>query len=144
MNAPSIHGILESILYGDDLPAMQSFYANVMGLEQVAFEPDRHIFFRCGNGMLLIFHPRSTSETDVTVGDAVIPRHGATGPGHLAFSVSASTLSDWQQHLAKMQVDVESIITWSADRPQVRSIYFRDPAGNSVELACPKLWNLAE
>jgi len=147
MTAPPITGILESILYAEDLPAARDFYVRVMGLEEVGFEPERHVFFRCGVGMLLIFNPSSTKQSDVRVGDALIPRHGATGAGHLAFAVEAAALSDWEQRLNDLEVEIESTIHWKADTvvavegPEVRSLYFRDPAGNSIELACPQLWN---
>ena len=120
---------------------MRTFYTDVLGLEQVGYEPDRHIFFRCGPGMLLIFDPRSTATTEVRVGDSLIPPHGTAGPGHLAFAVEATAMADWEQRLARKKIDVESEILWYADRPHVRSIYFRDPAKNSIELACFELWN---
>lgn len=143
MTVPPITGILESILYAEDLGAAREFYVRVMGLEEVAFEPGRHVFFRCGYGMLLIFNPESTKQSEVRVGDALIPRHGATGEGHLAFAVEVAALDAWQQRLESLEVEIESKIHWRADvqeGPEVRSIYFRDPAGNSIELACPQLW----
>lgn len=140
MNAPPIHGILETILYASDLPAMRTFYTDVIGLEEVAYERGRHVFFRCGAGMLLIFDPQSTLSTEVRVGDAVIPSHGAIGPGHLAFAVAAESLEDWELRLTHANVEIESMIGWYADRPHIRSIYFRDPAENSIELTCPELW----
>jgi catechol 2,3-dioxygenase-like lactoylglutathione lyase family enzyme len=38
-------------------------------------------------------------------------------------------------------VRIEREIAWPGGG---YSIYFRDPSGNSVELATPKLWGLAE
>lgn len=140
MTVPPINGILESILYAEDLVTAREFYARVMGLEEVGFEPGRHVFFRCGAGMLLIFNPESTKQSDVRVGDALIPRHGATGAGHLAFAVEATALSAWQERLKASEVEIESTIHWKSDAPEVRSLYFRDPAGNSIEIACPQLW----
>ena len=35
-------------------------------------------------------------------------------------------------------IPIESEVVW----PRGRSLYFRDPEGNSVELAIPALWGL--
>lgn len=144
MAEPTINGVLESILYAPDLVPIRSFYSQVLGLNEVSYEPGRHVFFRCGAGMLLIFNPESTRDTDVQVGDAYIPRHGTTGPGHLAFSIDVDAMQSWHRRLESHAVEIESEVVWYADRPHVRSLYFRDPANNSIEIACPELWSLGE
>jgi catechol 2,3-dioxygenase-like lactoylglutathione lyase family enzyme len=53
-------GILESALYVDDLDAAEAFYRDVMGLERIARVANRHVFFRCGDGVLLLFNPAET------------------------------------------------------------------------------------
>ena len=52
--------ILETCLYADDLAAAESFYREVFGLERVTRSEGRHVFFRCGSGMLLIFNPAAS------------------------------------------------------------------------------------
>ena len=74
-------GILEACLYAPDLNAAENFYREVLGLEVYSRDPGRDVFFRCGQGMFLIFNPAQTSRN----GDSPVPRHGATGPGHVAF-----------------------------------------------------------
>src|SRR6266700_6834220 len=70
-----IRRILETSLYAEDLDRAELFYTKVLGLELFAKEPDRHVFFRCGDQMLLIFNPaRTIRETEVAP-------HGTTGPG---------------------------------------------------------------
>lgn len=86
--------------------------------------------------MLLIFSPDATSKPG---GD--VPTHGAYGPGHCAFAVQEADLPDWKAHLMKYRVAIETEITWPSGG---RSIYFRDPAGNSVELAMPGIWGLED
>ena len=56
-------GILETVLYAEDLDRAQSFYRDTLGLERTQEEKGRHVFFRCGGQMLLIFNPRKTVET---------------------------------------------------------------------------------
>lgn len=124
--------ILETCLYVDDLERAARFYGEVLGLPLVGCQEGRHLFFRCGEQMLLIFRPEGSLQ-----GDGPIPTHGARGPGHVAFSVSAPELAEWQSRLDQAQIPVEAVIDW----PQGgRSIYFRDPAGNSIELAMPEIW----
>lgn len=128
--------ILETCLYVGDLAAAESFYREVMGLDVVSRQPRRHVFFRCGQRMLLIFDP-AASEAD----DGELPPHGARGAIHVAFAVPESSLDEWRAHLAAHGVTVERIVEW----PQGgRSVYFRDPAGNSVELATPRIWGIEE
>jgi len=128
--------ILETCIYVDDLGAAEKFYKNVLGLEMHMREEGRHAFFRCGKRMLLVFNPDRTADADSTV-----PRHGAHGPGHLAFAVRSEEIEAWMETLQQHGVEVEHDCTWPNGG---RTVYFRDPAGNSLEFATPKLWELDE
>ena len=129
--------ILESALYCKDLEAATDFYCEVLGLEIIGIAKGRHVFFRCGSGVLLLFNPEKTRQIGSGADSREIPSHGAEGPGHLAFSASSEELGGWKRHLKSCSVAIEREITW----PQGgRSIYFRDPAGNSLEIATPELW----
>ncbi|HEY8503875.1 MAG TPA: VOC family protein [Gemmataceae bacterium] len=134
-------GVLETVVYAADLGAAERFYADVLGLEVIAHEPGRHVFFRCGDGVFLVFNPGVTSTEETTVAGAAIPLHGATGPGHAAFRVPEAELAAWRERLRERGVAVESEVDWPNGG---RSIYFRDPAGNSIELATARLWGLPE
>jgi len=130
-------GLLETVIYCGDLVAARKFYEGVIGLQPHSVEPDRHIFYQIGDGMLLVFNPENTRTATVTVGDQQIPRHGANGEGHFAFAVEAAQLSTVKQHLERHEVAIESEIDWPGGG---HSIYCRDPAGNSVEFATRRLW----
>ena len=56
----AIEGILETALYAEDLDAAEAFYGGILGLERITRQKDRHVFFRCGAGVLLIFNPKET------------------------------------------------------------------------------------
>src|SRR5215213_5945754 len=127
--------VLESCLYVDDLDAAERFYGDVLGLQLLSKQPGRHLFFRCGQQMVLLFKPAESEKP----GD--IPSHGARGPGHLAFAVVESDLNAWVDRLRQHQTPVETIYDWPRGG---RSIYFRDPAGNSLEFATPSIWGLSE
>ncbi len=131
-------GILETVLYAGDLSAVRSFYEDVMGFTLFSEEPGRHVFFRCGDQMLLIFDPDVTKEPSSSSSIAV-PPHGAGGAGHVCFRASADEIAGWRVHLGVKGVEIEADFEW----PQGgRSIYFRDPAGNSLEFAEPRIWAL--
>jgi catechol 2,3-dioxygenase-like lactoylglutathione lyase family enzyme len=129
--------VLETALYAEDLAAANQFYGGVLGLERIAFVEGRHAFFRCGDGVVLIFDPRSTANVPTTVNGAPVPLHGTTGAGHMALAVADAELPAWREHLETSGVAIESDVTWPRGG---RSLYVRDPAGNSVELASPRLW----
>ena len=136
-----IDRVLEACLYAADLDAAARFYTQVLGLERYSSVPDRHVFFRCGDAMFLVFNPERTSSEPSLVGGAPVPTHGATGPGHVAFAVSDAEIPAWRAHLQASGVEIESEVTWPRGG---RSLYFRDTDGNCVELASPKLWGLPD
>lgn len=124
--------VLESCLYVDDLTAALEFYSQVLGLELHSHQTGRHLFFRCGDGMVLLFNPESTA-----VASGPVPTHGAFGPGHIAFAVDRTELVAWKERLQTLGVMIEAEVTWPNGG---RSLYFRDPSGNSIELATPETW----
>ncbi len=130
--------VLETVLYASDLPAASAFYREVLGLELVTEEAGRHVFFRCGSQVLLIFNAEATAKP--ATGSALpVPPHGAHGPGHVCFAASADEIEAWRGRLDARGVAIESDFEW----PQGgRSIYFRDPAGNCLEFAEPRIWAL--
>lgn len=134
MTVPSPSFVLETALYADDLEGAGWFYGNVLGLEVLFREEGRHVFFRCGTGVVLLFRAEATRQSDK------VPPHGTEGDGHVAFAVEADRLDEWQTHFADYGIEVELDKDWGE---WGRSLYVRDPAGNSVELATPTLWGTA-
>ncbi len=126
--------IIETCLYAEDLDAVERFYHRVLGLVPFSRVKDRHVFFRCKNSVFLVFNPTKTA---VTGGD--VPPHGAQGSGHVAFGMRREDISAWRDRLRQHGVPIETEITWPSGG---HSLYFRDPAGNSVELTMPQTWNL--
>ena len=138
MNKPPSQ-VLETALYTDDLDAAEAFYGGVLGLETITRAGNRHVFYRCGPGVLLIFNPEET-EIHYKEGQLPVPPHGARGPGHLCFRAEAAELDEWRTRLEAAGVAIESDMEW----PQGgRSIYFRDPSGNSLEFAEARIWGIA-
>lgn len=133
--------ILETALYVLDLDAAEAFYGGVLGLDRLSRAGDRHVFFRLSGAVLLVFNPAET-ERPPSPGGLPVPPHGARGPGHVAFAASASDLDRWRARLEAAGVAIEADFRWPGrdGAPGARSIYVRDPAGNSVEFAEPRLW----
>jgi catechol 2,3-dioxygenase-like lactoylglutathione lyase family enzyme len=129
--------ILESALYVTDLDAAEAFYRDVIGLERIAKVEERHVFFRCGQGVLLLFNAEATKNAPPPDAKFPVPPHGAVGDGHLCFAASGEEIDAWKTALEKRGIEIESDFGWPSGG---RSIYFRDPSGNSIEFAEPKIW----
>jgi catechol 2,3-dioxygenase-like lactoylglutathione lyase family enzyme len=124
-------GVHETVLYAHDVPSLVGFYGDVVGLTAID-PPDQYsAAFRLEDGnVLLVFDPNRTSQPD-----RFVPPHGTTGAGHLAFVVD--DLDAYAEDLRTRGIEIEREITW----PQGgRSVYFRDPAGNSVEFVEGAIW----
>lgn len=129
--------ILESALYVTDLDTAEAFYRDVIGLEPLGKVEGRHAFFRCGGGVLLLFNAEATRIPPAPDARLKVPPHGTVGEGHLCFSASAGEMAGWRTHLAAKGIVIESEFEW----PQGgHSIYIRDPSGNSIEFAEPRIW----
>jgi catechol 2,3-dioxygenase-like lactoylglutathione lyase family enzyme len=129
-----VDDVLECCIYARDVETSGTFYREVLGLESFSTSAGRHEFFRCGDRVFLLFNPDRTATSDD------VPPHGAHGPGHVAFSVAEHTMDGWREHLGRLGVRIEREVEWPSG---ARSIYFRDPAGNSVELAPARIWDRA-
>jgi catechol 2,3-dioxygenase-like lactoylglutathione lyase family enzyme len=129
-----VQHILETCLYVDDLARAERFYQEVLGLELESGQDGRHVFFHCGQQMLLLFNPLVSREPSDQ-----FPQHGAFGAAHVAFSAREADLPKWTEWLEQHGVAIEKVIDWPGGG---RSLYFRDPAGNSLELATPRIWGL--
>ncbi|MTH35584.1 glyoxalase/bleomycin resistance/extradiol dioxygenase family protein [Paracoccus limosus] len=135
--APHLIGTLESALYAEDLAAAVAFWTGIIGLQQIGHVPGRHVFFRCGAQILLVFDPRATRVPPGPEARLPVPPHGAEGAGHFCMAAAPDDIERWKVHLERKGVGIEADLRW----PQGgRSIYFRDPAGNSVEIADPAIW----
>ncbi|RWN64105.1 MAG: glyoxalase/bleomycin resistance/extradiol dioxygenase family protein [Mesorhizobium sp.] len=131
--------ILESALYVTDLDAAEKFYTDVLGLDLLGKVDGRHLFFRCGDGVLLIFNAEATKIPPAPDAKLKVPPHGTVGDGHLCFAASADEIVRWRAHLERKKIAIESEFEW----PQGgRSIYVRDPSGNSIEFAEPRIWGI--
>ncbi|QOL79814.1 VOC family protein [Pseudooceanicola spongiae] len=133
---PPPAALLEFALYASDLDAAEAFYGGVLGLEKITRSEDRHVFYRLGDTVLLIFNPARTVEGGANPA-LPVPAHGARGEGHMCFAATAAELTYWVERLSAAGQQIEADFHWPGG---ARSIYLRDPAGNSIEFAEPRLW----
>jgi catechol 2,3-dioxygenase-like lactoylglutathione lyase family enzyme len=128
---PPIEAVVETAVYATDLGAAEVFYATVLGLTVIGREPGRHVFFRVGTaGVLLVFNQETTLK-----GRVPAARFDRTGP-----------LRPRREARDARRLAAAPDRPWGRPREGVhlarggRSLYFRDPAGNSVELVTSGLW----
>lgn len=134
---PTISGVAEAILYVDDLDAAVRFYTDVLRLP-LTYRFTDACFLQTGrHSTLIVFDRQALRERT-----SIIPAHGATGPGHVALAIPAADYDAWRRRLVAHGVEIEHEQIWSQ---QTRSIYFRDPDGNSLEFIeathYPSVWS---
>jgi len=132
---PAIRGIVETCINVSDMRRARSFYDSVFGFELMEGD-ERFCAFRVGSDVLLLF-TQGASDSPVTLNGGLIPPHNTVGAGHFAFAVSNDELEAWRKVLADCGIQIESEVSW--DRGG-KSVYFRDPDGNLLELVTPGTW----
>jgi catechol-2,3-dioxygenase len=105
----------------------------VLGLTVIGRELGRHVFFQVGASVLLIFRAEETFK------GITLPAHGARGPGHVALGIQMESLDNWRCRLEERGIPIEMEVGWPKGG---KSLYSRDPSGNSVELVTPGCWGL--
>lgn len=137
MDVP-ISGVLETVLYFQYEDETRSFYTDVLGMRLIGHEPGRHLFFRAGGDVFLLFNSETTKQA------GTLPSHGARGSGHVCFSVPISAYDAWRQHLISKGVQIIQEVDWPLGSPSDAragsSFYFRDPSGNLLEIANNDFW----
>lgn len=131
-------GILETVLYASNLDAAEAFWRDALGLVPFSKLPGRQLFYRCGDQVLLIFNPEETVKPPRDP-RLPVPPHGARGEGHVCFRASNDEIDAWKAYLGAKGIPIEADFIWPSGG---RSIYLRDPAGNCIEFAEPKIWGL--
>ncbi|HSI82055.1 MAG TPA: VOC family protein [Solirubrobacterales bacterium] len=128
-----MRGVLETVLYcaPSERAEVERFYSDALGLPAVARWDDGSSY-RVGPGVLLIFDLDELGRRDDP-----IAAHGSSGPGHVCLLAAPGDYEGWKSRLADHGVEIVHEHEW---RGQMRSFYFRDPAGNLLEIASGDLW----
>lgn len=135
MNKIQSQGVHHITFVGSNREATIDFYQGVLGMPLVFEQPnldvpeENHLYFDAGDGRLITFFVRPTRKND--------PLPNPQGIGnlhHLAFTVSHATYTQVAKRLADRGIPN----TGPIDRGFMDSIYFRDPNGQLLEMACFK------
>jgi catechol 2,3-dioxygenase-like lactoylglutathione lyase family enzyme len=133
---PRLNGILETAVYVDDMERAKRFYEDIMGLSPMFADNRLTAYDVAGRSVLLVFQ-RGGSVNAAKLPGGTIPGHDGSGPLHYAFAVGADELAAWEERLRERGVEIEGRVDWPRGG---KSIYFRDPDGDLLELATPGLW----
>lgn len=128
--------IVETCIYSPDLKIMKDFYVDRLGLDLISEGERRHVFLKAGKSMLLVFNPENTSLAD----NSTFPTHGACTPPssiHFALEIEQAGYEAAKNLLVQNKIAIEKEMSWGSGG---KSIYFRDPAGNLLEIVTKGQW----
>jgi len=135
MSTIQAQGIHHITFVGSNRETTIDFYQNVLGMPLVMDQPnldvpgETHLYFDTGDGRLITFFVRPARPDD--------PAPNPEGIGnlhHLALTVSRATYTQVARRLNERGI----WNTGNIDRGFMDSIYFRDPNGQLLEMACYK------
>jgi catechol 2,3-dioxygenase-like lactoylglutathione lyase family enzyme len=130
-----VSGVHHITLVGSNRQDTIDFYQGVLGMPLVLEQPnldvpeEAHLYFDAGDGRLITFFVRDDRATDAT------PTPQTVGTvHHIAYAVSPEVFQRAVDGLAAAGYPN----TGRVDRGFMDSLYFRDPNGSLIELACYK------
>ncbi len=135
MSKIQVQGVHHITFVGSNRETTIDFYQGVLGMPLVFEQPnldvpeETHLYFDPGDGRLITFFVRPTRSDD--------PEPNPQGIGnlhHLAYNVSRAVYTQVAERLNERGI----WNTGNIDRGFMDSIYFRDPNGQLLELACFK------
>lgn len=135
MSIIQAQGVHHITFVGSNRQATIDFYEGVLGMPLVMEQPnldvpeETHLYFDPGDGRLITFFVRPSRVNDVTPNP-----EGIGNLHHLALAVSHATYTQVAQRLNEHGI----WNTGNIDRGFMDSIYFRDPNGQLLEMACYK------
>lgn len=134
MKSIQVQGLHHITIVGSTRRSAIDFWQGVLGMPFIFEQPnlgkpdENHLYFDPGDGRLL------TVFTNETRQDARRPAPREVGcVEHIAFNVSRATFKQVPKRLSERGIDF-----LERDRGFMDSIYFSDPNGLKVELACYK------
>lgn len=130
-----VQGVHHLTFVGSNREETIEFYSGVLGMPLVIDQPnldvpeEDHLYFDAGDGRLITFFVRPTRTNDPTPNP-----EGIGNLHHIAFTVSRAVYTQVVERLQARGI----ANTGPIDRGFMDSIYFRDPNGQLLEMACYK------
>lgn len=128
-------GVHHITLLGADRQTSIDFWEGVLGMPFIFEQPNldvpeqNHLYFDPGDGRLITVFTNESYKVDDTPNP-----EGVGNVHHIAFTVSRATFTQAETRLNDRGVKN----TGEVDRGFMHSLYFRDPLGQLIELACYK------
>jgi glyoxalase family protein len=135
MATVQVQGVHHLTFVGSNRQAVIEFYQGILGMRMVLDQPnldvpgEEHLYFDPGDGRLLTYFVRPTRENDQAPNPEEIGNLH-----HMALTVSRAVYTQVVERLRDLGIEN----TGPMDRGFMDSIYFRDPNGQRLELACYK------
>ncbi len=129
---PRIDGILETVLYVDDLDRSARFYQSLFNFE-IVDTSERLCALAVASRQLLLLFKKGKSATRSP------GAHDGDGRLHLAFGIPVAELAAWETRLLQHEIVIEEKRQWERGGA---SLYFRDPDLHLIELATPGVWSV--
>lgn len=135
MTRLQVQGVHHLTFVGSNREAVIEFYQGLLGMRLVLDQPnldvpgEEHLYFDAGDGRLLTYFVRPTRVNDPTPNP-----EGIGNLHHMALMVSHVVYTQVVERLKEAGIEN----TGPIDRGFMDSIYFRDPNGQLLELACYK------
>jgi len=133
MRKLQVQGVHHITLTGADRQTSLDFWEGLLGMPFIFDQPnldnpnEGHLYFDPGDGRLITIFTDETRQAN--------PRRTPTDPGcvhHLAFNMSKAVFSQAVTRLDERGIKHSGV----KDRGFMDSIYFKDPMGLLIELAC--------
>jgi len=133
---PRWRGINHLALVTNDLDATVRFYHGVLGMRVVATIATatmKHYFFELGPASTIAFFEWTGTDVGTIEKPAGVPPRQPTQFDHVSFNLAdVDALERLRDRLAEYACEVTGVV----DHGFVRSIYFTDPNGISLEASC--------
>jgi catechol 2,3-dioxygenase-like lactoylglutathione lyase family enzyme len=130
-----VQGVHHLTFVGSNREAVIEFYQGFLGMRLVLDQPnldvpgEEHLYFDAGDGRLITYFVRPTRTNDTTPNP-----EGIGNLHHMALNVSRAVYTQVVERLTERGIEN----TGPIDRGFMDSIYFRDPNGQLLEMACYK------
>ncbi len=135
MKKMQVQGVHHITLIGADRQTSIDFWEGMLGMPLIFEQPnldrpeENHLYFDPGDGRLITIFTNEGRPPDPTPNP-----EGIGNLHHLAFTVSRATFTQVGKRLEERGIPHSG----EKDRGFMDSIYFRDPLGQFLELACYK------
>jgi catechol-2,3-dioxygenase len=107
-----------------DLDRAAEWYRQLFGFPIIFQQEDRLRALQVANDQFLLLFKEKASLKPTTMPGGVLRSDDGSGPMHIAFAIQTTEVGQWETHLAKHGVAIESCVHWGEND---ESLYFRDP-----------------